>query len=432
VRKSVSFAAIFVIASAWAHAQVVPEATGRGFVPGVTGLGGPAVTGNVIDYSLRYSQTAYIYTSGNLSNESMAIASGSFNYTHPSDHLPLNLNYIGGYIWPVAGPDLGTGVFQRLVLDQGFIAGRWSFFAYDNLTDTPEAPTVGFSGVAGTGEPIGGSGTGSSASPTILNINTRVVSNLGEGELGYKLGTTTTLNLGAGSEVFEFPNGGGLNTNGELANAGITRYLSSRTSLSGQYLFSHVSFGASPYSDGVAGSYDVSAVPVGFQYSWTRNFTVSLEAGPQWVSSSYSNLAPPITTVMVNASASERFRTGTLTGTYDRGVEASSGYFPAAVLDSFNGNYSQRFGRSSTVGITGGFFRYAALQSTYGSVNSPNCGVQFSQFLGRYVNFSADYTAIDQRSSLGGSAPEGNILNGLYHNVSFSLAFSPREMRANQ
>jgi hypothetical protein len=432
MRKSVSLAAIFVIASACVHAQVVPEATGRGFIPGVTGLGAPPVTGNLLDYSLRYSQTVYIYTSGNLSNEAMSIASGNFSYAHPSDRLPLNLNYIGGYIWPVAGPNLGTGVFQRLALNQGFIAGRWSFFVYDDLTDTPEAPTVGFSGVAGTGEPISGSGTGSSASPTILNLNTRVVSNLAEGELGYKLGSTTTLNVGGGQEIFEFPNGGGLNTNGELANTGITRYLSSRTSIAGQFLFSHVSFGASPYSDGTAGSYDISAVPVGFQYSWTRQLTVSVEAGPQWVSSSYSNLAPPITTAMVNASASDRFRTGTLTLTYDRGVEASSGYFPAAVLDSVNGNFSQRFGRSTTVGISGAYFHFAALQSTDGNVSSPNCGVQVSQYLGRYLNFSANYTAIDQRSTLAGSAPDGNILNGLYHNLSFSVAFSPREMRANQ
>ncbi len=430
MRKSLGLAVMFAIATAWTHAQVEPEATGGSFLPGVSAT--QPVTQNLLDYSFRYAQTAYIYGSNSANNQSTGIASGAFDYSHSSEHFPLKLNYIGGYIWPVAGPSLGTGMFHHLVLSQTFNQGRWSVLAYDDVKDNPEAPTVGFSGVAGTGEPISGSGTGSSTAATILDINTRVVNNLAEGEFGYRVGTATTLSLGGGSQVLNFPNGGGLNTSGELANAGITRNLSARTALVGQFEFSHFSFGASAYSNDTAGSYNINSVPIGFRYSWTRQITVSVEAGPQWINSSNSAIAPPVTTAMVNAAALGTFRMGSLSLTYDRGVESSSGYLAAAVVDSVKGNFSHRFGRQTSVGLTGGFFRFAAVQTADGTADAVSGGAQFSQNIGRYVNFSANYAAVDQTSLLTGAAPQGNVLNGLYHSVSFSLAFAPRQYRSNQ
>ncbi len=429
MRNSLGLAAMLVIATAWTHAQVEPEATGGGFLPGVSAT--QPITQNLLDYSLRYAQGAYVYTNS-LTNQSTGIVSGSFDYTRSSDHFPLKMNYIGGYIWPVAGPNLGTGMFQHLVLSQGFNQGRWSVLAYDDINDTPEAPSVGFSGVPGTGETISGSGTGSSTAATILDINTRVLNNLAEGEFGYRAGSATTLSFGGGSQVLNFPNGGGLDTAGELANAGITRYLNSRTAIVGQFEFSHFSFGASAYSNNMAGNYDINSVPVGFRYSLTRQLTVSVEGGPQWISSSNSTLAPPVTTAMVNASASDSFHMGSLSLTYDRGVQSSSGYLAASVVDSVKGDFSRRLGRETSVGITGGFFRFAAVVSANGTADALSAGAQISQDLGRYFNFSANYAAVNQTSSLAGSAPQANVLNGLYHAISFSLAFSPRQMRANQ
>jgi hypothetical protein len=82
---------------------------------------------------------------------------------------------------------------------------------------------MGFSGIPGTGEPIGGTGSNPPSSQSILTTNTSIVNNITTGEVGLTLNNKTTLSAGGSSQILRFPDGNGLNTNAPTANVGLTR-----------------------------------------------------------------------------------------------------------------------------------------------------------------------------------------------------------------
>ena len=228
--------------------------------PAATGPGGPPVNGD-LTYSLRYSQTEYLYGANQAGgNQIASIASASVDYAHPNLRRPLWLEYSGGYMFSIAGPSVGSGVFQHLAVSQGIVQRRWQLTVGDDVSYTPEAPTTGFSGVPGTGEPIGGSGTGTAPSQSILTINTRTLDNLASVEFGYKLDYATTWTVRGGSQLLRFPTGNGLDSDEQQIGTGLARRIDARTSITGQYLYSHSSYDASPYSDGISGAFEHHAL----------------------------------------------------------------------------------------------------------------------------------------------------------------------------
>lgn len=424
MKMRIEFAIILLSACSWAGAQVVPAATGPG---------GPLVSGN-LSYSLRYSQTALLYGSNQVTggNQVTSIASANVEYADSNERLPFSLNYGGGYMSSISGPSLGTGVFQHLVVSQGLVEPRWNVTVRDDVSYTPEAPTTGFSGVPGTGEPISGSGVPSSSSESILTLNTRTLSNTASATVGYMLDYATTMDVGGGYELLNFPDGNGLDSNGADGSVGVSRRYSARTSISGQYLYSHFSFDAAPYSGGAAGSFDTSSVSFEYKHNWSRQFTTDVTIGPQWTSGSDNALVPPTKGVMVRASVNYQFRNESASVSYNRGISGMIGYMPSGTIDSVNGNLSRTFERTLTVGATGTYFRTVPLGNVGTATDAWFSGAQISQRLGRYLNARASYTAVDQSSGLSGSTPQANVLNQLYQVISFGISYSPREPRVSQ
>jgi hypothetical protein len=422
MRKSLTLAAVFVIACAWMRAQVLPEATG------------PIVlsSNNIFSYSLRYSQAVYLYGSNVTSegNQGASIASGSINYQHAGGRHPFTADYTAGYEWSDFGADLGTGIFQRAFITQEFIAGRWKVSLDDGFGDIPEAPTIGFSGVPGTGEPTGG--TGAPTASSVLTINTREINNLADGKLGYQLSRATTFEIGGGSEILNFPDGGGLNSTGELANVGMSHQLNSRNSVTGDFDYSHFSYGASPYSENIAGSFNSLSLPFGFRHVWSPRFTTTASVGPQWLTGSASVLVPTTTGVAAAATAVYLLKAESFTAIYERGTSGGSGYLPGAVIDTVSGYFTRFLGRATTFEINGSYIRYSSLLNGVGDSNARYGGVQVTRRLGRDLNFFGDYNVIDQASNFTSSAPQGNLLNSLYSVISFGIGFSPRESLQNQ
>ena len=140
--------AILFAVCASAYAQVLPEASGRNGLP---------LTGN-LDYSVRYSETADFGSA--LGNWETSNASASVRYANAKQRLPFSLTYGGGYNWSTGNSAYGSGFFENLTLSQGIIGRHWRFLASDNAGYRKQAPTTGFSGQPGTGEPIGVSGSG--------------------------------------------------------------------------------------------------------------------------------------------------------------------------------------------------------------------------------------------------------------------------------
>src|ERR1700691_577070 len=65
----------------------------------------------------------------------------------------------------------------------------------------PQAPTLGFSGIPGTGEPIGGSGTAPSTTQSVLTLNTHVVDNNAAFQFGETYSHAIAFQFGGTSNI---------------------------------------------------------------------------------------------------------------------------------------------------------------------------------------------------------------------------------------
>jgi hypothetical protein len=170
------------------------------------------------------------------------------------------------------------------------------------------------------------------------------------------------------------------------------------------------------------------------------------------------------TMLSLTASASYSLRNGAASVNYVHGTTGGAGYMLGAKVDSVSGNYSRELGKNWSVGVTGSYSRSTALVAadTFGICYNPQTkkyyycvaslnytpvtnarigGVQTTRKLGRYLNFFASYTAINQSTNLhfneqisgGGTtisySANENILNGMYQVISFGIGYSPRERR---
>jgi hypothetical protein len=459
MKPSLTLMVILFMVSAVTRAQVAPAANIPNGLPGLPNL---PVSGT-LRYDLHYSQTVQFY-GGSGGDTQNSILSGDASYANTSKRLPFSLQYGGGFSWVLTGPPSAGNVFQHLSVSQGMAWRKCNLTASDNISYTFETPTMGFSGVPGTGEPIAGSGTTTTPDQTILTLNTRSLDNVTTLAFTDKLSYATTLNLGGSWGEMRFIDNNGQNTEMLTGNAGITRRLDAHDSVSGQFSFSQYNYSGAGYST------QSSAALFSVTRQWNQKLTTTAAAGPEWISSSGTSssgsLAIPSSTMLsLNASANYRLRNGSASLSYSHGTTGGSGYMLGAKEDSVNGNYSRQFGKNTTVGVTGSYTRSSALTAAeFVAVcpsGSTSCfcpsgdnvcilqvtstpvtdarygGVQATRKLGRYFNIFASYAAIDQSSNLQTqisaqnqqSSYNTNILNGINQVISFGIGYSPREKR---
>ncbi|HET9099926.1 MAG TPA: hypothetical protein VFN62_06010 [Acidobacteriaceae bacterium] len=407
---------VFLLAAcAAAGAQAVPAATVRS-VP---------ITGE-LQYGLNYSQMAE-FSSG-LGDWQMSTVSGSAAYANGKDRFPFSMEYGGGYTWIIAGPSYGAGLFQHLFLSQGIVWRKWNVTASNDISYLPEAPITGFSGIPGIGEPIGVPSPAPPSGQSILTLNTVVIDNNTQGELGHTLNYATSLNVGGSYNIFRYPDGNGLDMNMVSANAELTRRLNARNSLMGTYMYSQFSYPQYNFS------LTTNSGTLGFQRVWNRKITTNISAGPQWLSSSDAATVPSSVGITANASINYQFQLNSASLVYSHGISGGGGYLVGAELDSVLFALSRQFGRKVTVGANAGYMRTASLGNVpifgaYGAIDAEFAGVQATRQLGRYFNMFANYTAITQSS--GNSLPS-NVLNQLMQTVSFGIGYSPRSKHLRQ
>lgn len=397
--------AIFFTACAAAHAQVVPAATGPG---------GPAISGN-LHYAFRYSQSAELGSS--LGDWQTSAFSASLDYANDNQRRPFNLTYGGGYNWTLAGPSYSTGLFQHLLLSQGVVWPKWNVTVSDDASYRPQSPTTGFSGIPGIGEPIGTPSPNPPSSQSILTLNSPVVDNIANGGIEHILNYGTSVNAGGGAEWLRYPDGNGLDTDSQMANARLTWRLNARNSVSADYRFSQFSY------PGYGISFTTNSGFLSFRRTWNRKVTSDISAGPQWTASSDSTAIPSSLGVAVNASINYQFRSVSSGLSYSRGTTGGSGYLFGAKSDNVNANFSRQWGRELDVGIEASYRRTAGLINN-GVTCGKDGGVEASRRIGRYLSVFADYTAMDQSSS---SDLPDNALGRLIHVFGFGIAYSPRE-----
>jgi hypothetical protein len=401
MKTILKLAAILFTACAAAHAQVVPEATA-----------GPAI----MQYALRYSQSG-VFLSGNQTSL-QTNASAEVDYANGFKRFPFNLNYGGGYTWTLSGPSYATGLFQRLLISQGYIGKRWNLLASDSVYYLPQSPTMGFSGIPGTGEPIGGPGSNPSSGQQILTVNTTVVNNIATGEVGRNLNHATTLSFGGTSQVLRFPDGNGLDTNAMTANAGLTRRLDARNSLTGQYAYSRFGYGGTTFT------FETNSALIDYHRAWTRHLNSDVSAGPQWVNSVGITALHSSTNISASAAVNYQLRFGSTSLSYNHQTNSGAGFLFGTTVDSANAGFTREFGKDLSIGISGSYTRNTGLLNNE-VISGKFGGVQATRRLGRHLSLFANYTAMDQSSS-SSSSLQPNVLDQLEQVVAFGIGYYPR------
>jgi hypothetical protein len=426
-----------------ARAQVVAA------TPAADDSGGAPVNGE-LNYSLRYSQSTQF---GNgQDGQQMSYVSGDATYTNLAKRRPFSMQYGGGYGWGWNGPSSGGNVFQHLMLSQGLIGRAWSLSASENVSYTFETPTTGFTGVAGSGEPITGSGTSSSTSQSVLALNTRTVNDFTDAGLAYRVDATTSVHVSGSSGQSHFLDGNGQNTSSLGANAGVSRTLNARNSCAAEYSFTRFYYDNTTVAAAAGGgSFDytqVASMQLSFTRQWNRSIASSAYAGPQWLSSSNSKLEPASTALSAGVSVSDHLRFGNASLSYSHGTSGGSGFMLGSKVDSISASFRRDFGKNLSVATTGGYTHSVALTgagylsgalevTNEGVTNSRLFSAQATRKLGQYLSANANYTLIGQSSSLqekieikGGSwISNPSVLNGTYQIISFGIGYSPRSTR---
>lgn len=408
MKKTFRILAFLFTVCAAAGAQVTPSATGPGSPQGTL------PTGSNLQYALRYAQ-AGDFVSG-VGNLMLATTSGSLDYMSGSERLPLNVDYSGGYTFSMTGPSYETGQFHRLFLSQGVVWRKWKVLVDDDASYLPEAPTTGFSGIPGIGEPIGVTSPAPVSGQSILTLNTHVIENIANGSLSHNLGSVTTISIGGSSALLRYPNGDGLDTTTESGTAGFVRNFNSRNALSANYLYSSFSY------PGYSVTFASNTGMVGYQYKWSRSLSTNIGAGPQVITSSIPATVPSSTNVSVNSSINYTARFTSTSLSYTRGANGGAGYLIGADVDTVAGNFSRQFGLNLTIGLTGGYERTAGLNSN-GATQGIFGGMQGVWRVGRDIIVFANYTGTDQMST---SSLPTNALNQVLQTIGFGIGFSPR------
>ncbi|MGB6974729.1 MAG: hypothetical protein WBD67_08615 [Terracidiphilus sp.] len=404
--KSLQLAAMLLAICPAAMAQVEPAATGASV---------PIPAGNY-SYSVRYAQTAEFGRS--LGNWQNGVFSGSLNYSNGRERFPFSMDYGGGYNFTIAGPSYGQGLFQRLEFTQGMTERKWSLSMHDSVRYSPQAPSLGFTGIPGIGEPVT---TPTPNPPTIdeslLTLNTHVVDNAADAELNRPLNYAWGMNLGGSYNLIRYPDGNGIDSGTAGATGGLRWRLSARNSLLGNYRFSKFTyprFGFSFYTQ--SGFF-------GLERLWSRSISTSFTVGPQWTSSSNSSLVPSSRGVAANADLLYKLGYNNFSASYARGVNSGGGYLIGGETDRVATNYSRQLGHAATLGFNISYMRTAGLLNN-GVTNSKYGGAQATRRLGRHMSLFANYSLLAQSTS---SSLPGNVLGQTLQVLGFGISYSPRQ-----
>ena len=423
--------------AALAHGQALPTATASptDLMP-ARSL--PLIDGT-FDYALNASeiiQTGYgnsgdVYYSTNLS--------GDVVYRSKSVEAPFSAVYAGGVLISNQSGQ-STQPFQSLTLSQGLNTRGWNFSASDSVSYLPSSPTVGLSGIPGTGD-LGSQPvfTGDNPAQNVLTTNSSRVSNSLSGSVSRRLDATTSISGSGSYGILRFLGGYGLDSSQALGTVALNHQFDARDSGS-------ISANYSVYSFPGSYSFTSRGINAGFSRRITRSLTADASVGPLWVNSSDALAIPARLDVSVDAGFIYS-RNGTSAALhFTRGVNGGSGVQPGALSTGVQASYQRGFGRGWALGLTQTFFYSSGLSqsgaaittdpalSPYllsGNIKSSYSGAQLSRRFTDNLSGFVSYTAQEQSISY---APGINstALSGLSNVFGIGVSFSPRASRLGQ
>jgi hypothetical protein len=397
----------------------------------------------VMHYALSASEIIQLgyYGAGEVTHST--ILSGDLSYTAKSRYHPSSVLLAGGVVLGNQPGQQTTG-YVNMALSQGYVTRSWVFNISDSVSFLPQSPTTGLSGIPGVGDigalPVQGPVEGP-AGGVLSNAGNRIANTL-SGSVERQLNRNTSIS-GTGSwSVLHFLDENGTNTgldstqiSGTVA---LNRRIDARSSISVDAVYSTISFNGT--GSGVAEpDIESRGVNMSYQRVLSRTLSVSVSAGPQWVSSSDSAFVPSSLGVAATAGLSYARGFTTASLAYSRGVNAGSGVLSGAQSDSIVGSVGHTYGRRWVVSANGAFSRSSGLaQLSSGTSVVPTNeiydtvfgGVQLTRGFGPHFSGYVSYGAQTQSNNF--SLAAQNALNGASQTFGVGVTFTPRSTRLGQ
>lgn len=422
--------------SSFSWGQATPTATAP--VPVYTSFELPSMDGS-LQYGLRASEVIDKGYTGAGGLYSQTNLSGDLAYSSRSQVHPFSMIYSGGVLLANQS-STGTTAYQSLGLSQSYVTRSWIYGISDIVSYLPQSPTVGLSGIPGTGdtglEPVQ---SGTQPSQDILSIQNDRVSNAVTGTVQRQLDAFTSVSGRATYGILDFLGNGGLDSTQILADVSVNRRIDGRSSAS-----LGVTYGTFNYSSlGSGASFATRGITASYQRQLSRSLNASVSGGPEWISSSSALGIPSRLTYTAGASLGYRVRLYTAEVGYRRGITGGSGVQPGAITDSVNGVLQRPFGAAWSASANVGYSRTQALSEVVTPVNAPilglsssgnyngvYAGAQITRRLTRSLSAFGSYTAIHQDYTQTQVSP--TALRGLVQSFAFGISYYPRSLHLGQ
>jgi hypothetical protein len=429
-----------------AEGQAVPTA--------VSSVGGSPIVPNldgVLHYALSGSEIVQVgyYGSGQVTTSTAL--SGDVAYTSKATTRPFSLTFAGGVILPnQQGQDFSS--FWNVSASQGYIARHWIFNLSDSFNFLPQSPTTGLSGIPGVGDlgsiPVQGPVQGP-AGGILSAAGNRYVNSL-TGSVERQISHATSISGSASWSVLNFldknATTSGLDSTQISGTVAINQRLDSRSSASLDAVYSTFSYSGTVFINGFAQpDIETRGLNLSYQRLLSKSLSVSISAGPQWVSSSNSAVIPSNLNVAASGGATYSRGLTNVSVSYSRGVSAGSGVLSGALSDSVYGSLGHTYGRKWVASLTTGYSHSSGLtQLAAGNSVPVNLtfdtvfgGAQVRRGFGPHFSGYASYTVQNQSSNFPLGAQNiplaaQSALNGTNHTIGIGVTFTPRSTRLGQ
>ena len=394
----------------------------------------------VIHYALSASEIVQYGYYGTGEVTSSSSLSGDVSYSGKSAVRPFSLLFAGGILIPnQGGQSLST--FQSIAVSQGLVTRHWIFNVTDSFSFLPQSPTVGLSGIPGVGDlgldppqgPVVGPAGG------VLSISGDRISNSLSGSVERQLSRATSISgSGSWNKLYFLDKYAGLNSDSYAGVVALNRRIDQRSSVSVSAVYSVFSY-SGPEAGPETPNFQTKGINVSYQRTLNREFGVSATIGPQWVSSSNSQLIPSSLNLSGSAalSYSHRYTHGSLSWT--RGVNAGSGVLAGALSDSVMGGIGRSYGPNWVLSLNAGYTHssglaiypigpgFIAANQTFNTVYG---GGQATRRISSTMSGYLSYTIQDQSNA--NQIDIGNALSGTSQTFGIGITYSPRSTHLGQ
>ncbi|MGA1981199.1 MAG: hypothetical protein ABSG84_01900 [Acidobacteriaceae bacterium] len=414
-------ALLFVMVAPSMLAQALPAAEAA---PISTGFALPRTAGT-LNYAVSASESLSWGYYGNQGAAAGTNLSGDLGYISSSKLYPFSAVFSGGHSWNTSGQPSYS--FLNLAVSQVINVKRWNFLVSDSVSYLPGTPTTGLSGIAGVGD-LGacpGQGCSDAGQGVLTDYSDRVV-NSTSGSLQRQITGKTSLNGFGSYTIVRFlgTGGEGQDSDSTTGGGGISHQVNPRTSFGGNYSYSTYEFpGNSATMTGPGFESQTASGQITHQF--TRKFTVTASAGPQWTAISSNGNSEGLS-VYAAASAAYHGHFSQASVSYSRGTNSGYGVVGGALSQGGGVSVGRTFARVWNCSASASYTHSSGLPGANVApftFDTAVASVQTSRAIVRSISAYASYTLEHQSSNQATTAVD--VFSGLEQVVGFGVTYSP-------